>query len=170
VNGEMQLSKIGAIAQSEWLKTAELRNDMNIILDEFIVMPNHFHCMIYIGNNQYNTCRDAMHCVSTNCRDAMPCVSTNCRDATHCVSTAAKPYKNKFGAQSKNLSSIIRGFKIGVTSYARKHTIYFAWQERFHDRIIRDNTELENVRAYIYNNPQNWNKDEYYITENKLNN
>ena len=55
VNGEMQLSEIGKIAQSEWLKTIELRPDMNLLLDEFIVMPNHFHCIVCIGDNQYNT-------------------------------------------------------------------------------------------------------------------
>ncbi|NJL21786.1 MAG: hypothetical protein HC895_14815 [Leptolyngbyaceae cyanobacterium SM1_3_5] len=29
----------------------------------------------------------------------------------------------------------------------------FRWQPRFHDRIIRDRTELLNIRAYIVNNP-----------------
>ena len=146
VDGKMQLSEIGEIAQSEWLKTTELRPDINLWLDEFVVMPNHFHCIVCIGENQYNNvsqCRDAMHCVSTT-PSAME----------------KSPHKNKFGVQSKNLSSIIRGFKIAVTTYARKHNINFAWQERFHDRIIRDNNDLENVRAYIFNNPHNWNDDE----------
>ena len=147
INDEMQLSKIGEIAQSEWLKTTELRPDMNLWLDEFVVMPNHFHCIICIGDNQYNT-----HDYHGNaiCRDALQCVSTT------------EPYKNKFGGQSKNLSSIIRGFKIAVTTYARKHNIDFAWQERFYDRIIRDNNGLNNVRTYIFNNPKNWNDDDYF--------
>ena len=132
VNGEMQLSEIGKIVQSEWLKTKELRTDMNLLLDEFVVMPNHFHCIIFIDNNQYNT---------------LP-------------STPLQSYKNKFGVQSKNLSSIMRGFKSAVTTYARKHDIDFAWQERFHDRIIRDNNGLDNVRSYIFNNPRNWDDDE----------
>ena len=141
VNGKMQLSEIGKIAQSEWLKTLELRPDMNLWLDEFVVMPNHFHCIICIGENQYNT---------HDCRDALQCVST------------IEPYKNMFGTQSKNLASIIRGFKIAVTTYARKNNIDFAWQERFYDRVVRDNNELCNVRAYIFDNLKNWNDDEYY--------
>ena len=141
VNTEMQLSEIGEIAQSEWLKTAELRFDMNLSLDAFIVMPNHFHCIVCIGNNKYN--------------------SHECRDAMHCVSTVS--YKNKFGVQSKNLASIIRGFKIAVTTYARKYNIDFAWQERFYDSIIHDNNDLDNVRKYILNNPANWQEDELYI-------
>jgi len=138
VNGKMQLSEMGEIAQSEWQKTKELRSDMDLLLREFIVMPNHFHCIVCIGDNPYNhiPSRDAMHCVSTN---AM--------------------YKNKFGAQSKNLSSIIRGFKIAVTTYARKHDIDFAWQPRFHDRIIRNENEYKRIANYIINNPENWGND-----------
>ena len=55
VNGEMQLSAIGEIAETEWLKTFDLRPDMNLILGEYIIMPNHFHAIIIIGKNQYNT-------------------------------------------------------------------------------------------------------------------
>jgi len=68
---------------------------------------------------------------------------------------------NKFGRQSQNLDSIIRGFKSSLKRYANENNIDFVWQERFYDRIIRDNTGLENVRAYIFNNSQNWKDDEY---------
>ena len=132
VNGLMQLSKIGNIAQLEWLKTIELRPDMNLSLDEFVVMPNHLHCIICIGDNQYNT------------------------------QTPIQSYKNKFGSQSKNLASIIRGFKIAITTYARKNNIDFAWQDRFYDSIIRSNKGLYEVRKYIVNNPQNWSSDDFY--------
>lgn len=53
-NGKMILSEIGKIAHSEWLKTFEMRPDMNLIRGEFVVMPNHFHAIIGIGKNQYN--------------------------------------------------------------------------------------------------------------------
>lgn len=59
----------------------------------------------------------------------------------------------RFGPQSNNLASIIRGFKSSVTVEARKLDADFAWQARFHDRIIRDETELENIIQYIYDNP-----------------
>lgn len=68
-------------------------------------------------------------------------------------------YQNKFGPQSKNLSSIIRGFKIGVTKYTNNHNIDFAWQPRFHDRIIRSEDELNRIRQYIINNPLKWELD-----------
>ena len=74
-NGEMRLSEIGHIAEQEWIKTFDMRPDMNIQMGEFVVMPNHFHAIIIIGENEYNQrdddgddhrcCRDAMHCVCT---------------------------------------------------------------------------------------------------------
>ena len=54
---------------------------------------------------------------------------------------------------------------MAVTTHARKQKIDFAWQERFHDRIIRNAAGLDYVRSYIYNNPQNWNDDELNLKE-----
>jgi REP element-mobilizing transposase RayT len=34
------------------------------------------------------------------------------------------------------------------------------WQRNFHERIIRNEAELEKIRDYIMNNPANWNNDE----------
>ena len=33
------------------------------------------------------------------------------------------------------------------------------WQRNYYERIIRNAKELNAIRAYIRNNPQNWNKD-----------
>lgn len=155
-SGKMVLSELGEIVEKEWLKTFDMRPDMNLTPDVFVVMPNHFHAIVIIGKNKYNSGgnygRDAMHCVST-----MGCISTkDIGDAKHCVST------NKFGPQSKNLASIIRGFKIGVTTNARKIHADFQWQDRFYDHIIRNDTSHEKIRNYIINNPLNWNKDKFY--------
>jgi hypothetical protein len=73
----------------------------------------------------------------------------------HCVSTNGDS-KNKFGPQSKNLASIVRGFKIGVTKNARNIHADFAWQSRFHDHIIRNDESLEKIKDYIINNPLRW--------------
>ncbi len=138
----MQLSEIGKIVETEWLKTPELRPDMNLELGIYQVMPNHFHGIIIIGENEYNRER-----------------GTERRDAMHGVSTPA----NKFAPQSKNLGSIIRGFKSSVTTQAREIHADFAWQSRFHDHIIRDDDSFHNISEYIANNPLNWVRDEYYI-------
>ena len=64
-------------------------------------------------------------------------------------------------SNSNNIASIIRSFKGSVKRYANTHNIPFEWQERYHDRIIRDNKELNNTRLYIDSNPANWINDEY---------
>jgi REP element-mobilizing transposase RayT len=54
INGQMNLSAIGEIAASEWLKSPEIRPDMKLELDEYIIMPNHIHGIIRIKENEYN--------------------------------------------------------------------------------------------------------------------
>ena len=158
INNNMVLSKIGKIAKSEWIKTFKIRVDMNLEMGEYVIMPNHIHGIIIIGDNEYNTQydsqrRDAMHRVST---DNNHRVST---DNNHRVST-----NNKFGPQSKNLASIIRGYKSSVTAYAHKNGIDdFAWQSRFYDHIIRNEKSFNNISEYIINNPINWKNDKFYM-------
>ena len=55
VKEEIILSEIGGIVKTEWLKTFMLRPDMNLWIGEFMIMPNHFHAIIGIGSNVYNT-------------------------------------------------------------------------------------------------------------------
>ena len=46
VDGEMVLSSIGRIVAEEWQRTPEIRS--NVILDEWVVMPNHLHGILVI--------------------------------------------------------------------------------------------------------------------------
>jgi len=39
----------GEIVDREWKRTFAIRPDMNLWMDEFVVMPNHFHAIIGIG-------------------------------------------------------------------------------------------------------------------------
>lgn len=67
-----------------------------------------------------------------------------------------------FGPQSKNLGSVVRGIKSAVTKFANQNNIPFKWQSRFHDHIIRDNNDMNNIANYIINNPANWETDCFY--------
>ena len=69
---------------------------------------------------------------------------------------------NRFGPQSKNLASVIRGFKIGVTKFARQHNLPFEWQPRYYEHIIRNMEELDFITDYIENNVANWEEDGFY--------
>lgn len=64
--------------------------------------------------------------------------------------------KNKFGSQSQNLASVIRGYKASVKTYATKNNIEFNWQPRYHDRVIQSEKEYLNIKEYIFNNPEQW--------------
>ena len=123
---------------------------MNLELGVFVVMPNHFHAILIIGKNKYNM-GDIVE--------------------SPCMSSLHPPYKNKFGQQSKNLSSIIRGFKSSVTKQVKKWIvetpcmsslpINFEWQPRFHDHIIRDRESFIRIQNYIVNNPLNWKEHKF---------
>ena len=136
LNGKMVLSDIGEIVHHEWLKTFEMRPDMNLMMGEFVVMPNHFHAIIGIGPNEYNSGR----------RTTM-----NCGPASNTM--------NQFGPQSKNLPSIIRGFKMAVTKNARITNPDFKWQMRYHDHIIRNEKSYHRITKYILDNPGKWGFD-----------
>ena len=150
-NGNMQLSEIGKMVEHEWLKTFDLRQDMNLYQGEFVVMPNHFHAIIGIGENEYNTQR------GTQRRDAMLGVPTNETNETN-----ETKIQNQFGPQSKNLASIIRGFKSSVTMAARKINPNFQWQSRFHDHLIRNDESFQKISNYIIKNPANWREDNFF--------
>jgi len=138
INGRTQLSEIGHLANKYWLEIPE--HFPFVELDAFVVMPNHVHGILII-----NKPNDERH-VETQNFASLPFES-----------------RNKFGPQSQNLASIIRGFKIGVTKNARKILAGFAWQSRFHDHIIRNNKSFNQIQEYIISNPQNWKKDKFNI-------
>ena len=48
VDGEMKLNEFGRIAFDEWFKTAQLRRNMELFEDDFVVMPDHIHGIIWI--------------------------------------------------------------------------------------------------------------------------
>ncbi len=140
--GQMILSDIGKIVNEEWEKTFQMRPDMNLGMGEYVVMPNHFHAIIIIGRNEYNS----------------PALSKRKMDKED-DNGDRTDNMDRFGPQSKNLASIVRGFKSGVAKQARLVLPGFEWQSRYHDHIIRDSREFAIIENYIRNNPRNWDAD-----------
>ena len=131
--GLVNLNELGLMAWQCWLDIP--KHFKHVELDEFIIMPNHVHGIIKL--NDFNKTR-----------------IQNCVETQNFASLQRKSfYNNKFGPQSKNLSSIIRGYKIGVTKFAIINRIDFSWQSRFYDRVIRNDHELNTKRLYIKDNP-----------------
>jgi putative transposase len=140
-NNKMLLNKYGHIVLEEWLKTINLR--ANIILDDFIVMPNHFHVIIMLNS----------HCRGTACR-----AQKACRAQTITTEQFGKPV-------SGSIPTIIRSFKSAVTkriNESNNSSGMVIWQRNYHEHIIRNEIELNNIRQYIENNPIKWQSDNYY--------
>ncbi|MCF6147846.1 MAG: hypothetical protein E3K37_04220 [Candidatus Kuenenia sp.] len=136
-NGKMVLSEIGRITHQCWQEIPAHFPFTRI--DAFIVMPNHIHGIIVI---------DKPFAVETQ----------NLASLQYGVESP----KTLFGPQSKNLASIVRGYKTGVKKWTTINNFSFQWQSRFHERIIRNEPELNKIRKYIINNPLNWKTDENY--------
>ncbi|MBN1768101.1 MAG: hypothetical protein JXR50_11770 [Prolixibacteraceae bacterium] len=160
VNGRMILSEIGKIANKYWINIPE--HFPFAKLDVHVVMPNHIHGIITIDkpNDGRNGTKNEKRTTTQN-RNVGGIVETQ-YFASLPQSPQSQNLKNKFGPQSQNLASIIRGYKTGVTIYARINNINFGWQSRYHDHIIRNKTEYQRIRNYIINNPKNWDNDKFY--------
>jgi len=68
---------------------------------------------------------------------------------------------NRFGSQSQNLASIIRGYKSAVTKHATMNQLAFGWQPSFYERVVRNQDELIRIQRYIENNPAQWANDKH---------
>jgi REP-associated tyrosine transposase len=54
VDGEMRLNSIGEIVRDEWFKAATIRPYVNLAAEEFVVMPNYVHGIVWMGDNGNN--------------------------------------------------------------------------------------------------------------------
>ena len=160
VDGEMCLTEIGRCADEQLRNVSSHYPYAKIPL--WVVMPNHVHAIVMIDGDADLNGRDAIYRVSG---DVMPSdtgtVGTDAMnlDAMNRVSTGGVTHNNN-PMLRKCLGAIVRGLKARVTKYANENGISFAWQTRFHDRIIRDCDEMNGIVQYIENNVAQWESDE----------
>lgn len=160
VDGEMCLTEIGLCADEQFRNVSSHYPYAKIPL--WVVMPNHVHAIVMIDGDADLNGRDAIYRVSG---DVMPSdtgtVGTDAMnlDAMNRVSTGGVTHNNN-PMLRKCLGAIVRGLKARVTKYANENGISFAWQTRFHDRIIRDCDEMNGIAQYIENNVAKWKSDE----------
>ena len=48
IDGNMHLNEFGRIAWEEWFRTSRIRPNVELVEEEFVVMPNHIHGIIWI--------------------------------------------------------------------------------------------------------------------------
>lgn len=123
------LTKLGLALQKAWLDTMIIRADMKLYMADLIVMPDHFHGLIEIGKNEFNSGADFIK------------------------------ESNQFGPQTKNLGSIVRGIKASVTMEARLNGIpEKIWQPKYYERQLFSEQSIFLARKYIRENPKRWNR------------
>ena len=145
-DAEIYLSNIGKIVSEAWLNAEKVRK--NVTLDQWIVMPNHLHGIIILGDSNGGISVETPGSAS----------QTNLTQPNKSVQAEIASHRK----QTNNISSIIRCFKSQVTK--RIHLLgntEFSWQSRYYDHIIRNEKSLEKIRQYIFSNPVKWELDEY---------
>ena len=142
VQKKMCLSDIGQICHDYWL---DIPNHFEPIeLGEMVVMPNHIHGVVGLFYP-----------------DVDPLDSTV--DPFVGSLESNEPTMSEISPKSGSLSHIIRTYKAACTHMIRQITdLPFAWQSRFHDRIIRNEDELQRIENYIKINPLNWKEDSFF--------
>jgi len=126
---QMQLSPIGQYAYEQFMNVKSHYPYAEIPL--FVIMPDHIHAIVTIdGKNEIDG-----NGVHTQCGNV---VHNQCRDGVHTVSTG-----NRWKSDIVN----------------NQNNTPFAWQTRFHDRIVRNQDEFDGISDYIEKNVVNWQND-----------
>ena len=138
-SGDMRLNSTGEMIHRNWLAIPE--RFPSVILDEFVVMPNHVHGIIVINNPTSPSLKSV----------SLPPVEPSRLDVDG----------------SPTLGEIIGAFKSLTTrQYGREMDSGRGpsfqgriWQRNYYDRIIRNERELDLTRRYISENPLKWHFD-----------
>ena len=150
VDGEMMLNDYGEIVREEWFRTAQVRPYVALFEDEFVVMPNHIHGIVWIVETD-DPVGATQRAVGAQRR---------CAPTTNVRPRGATPNN----VPPRSLGAIVRGFKSAVTRRinARRGTPGArVWQRNYWEHVIRDERALDAIRRYIAANPLRWHLDRY---------
>lgn len=149
INNKMELNEKGIITKSELLKTFEIRK--NIKLHQWVIMPNHIHLLIQLFDIPVETpCRASLHE-----NKIIPVVIHSHKNHPYFFKTINIKSKQE-------IPKLINQFKSSVKRICNQNNLFFAWQPRYHDEIIKDQKQLLIIKNYIQNNVVNWKKDKIY--------
>jgi len=136
------LSEMGEIVKAYWLRLPKI---FNIQLDEWVIMPNHLHSIIWIldlGTGKATTQTDDHKSKS--------------------IMAMASPKQRPIGTKPGSLGAILQNFKSVTTrkiNQMRDTPGLPIWQRNYYERIIRDEGEWGRIRLYIQENPARWIED-----------
>ena len=152
-DGVMHVNERGEIAQRMWDTLPE--RFPGVELDAFIVMPNHIHGVLIRTQRQHvESTAQSQEMLETQETRKTPEYQgmVDTKGVLHAYRTHPQ--------RGQMLNEMIRTFK-AITSFAirKSGTSAFAWQREYYETIIRSETQLDYVRAYIANNPTTWQDD-----------
>lgn len=151
VDGEMVLNDAGEIIKTEWEKLPQQFS--NIELDVFAVMPNHFHGIVMIQNEN----NVGVPLVGTQ-NDGQPQLQTG--QPQGIAPTGKNTIGDIIGAfKSLTTNEYIHGVKTKKFPPFEKRI----WQRNYHEHIIRNEKSLETIQNYIINNPVKWQDDKFFV-------
>ena len=149
----LENAAVCAIAERCWFAIPE--HFPIVTLDEWVVMPNYVHGII--ASSDSNNDPDGLHRrgVQLNAPTANINDGNATRDSVNPHSLIS-PHRNR-------LAVIIRTYKAAVTTLCRKDGYTdFRWQRSYHERVIRDDAELNHTYQYSIDTPTHWNQDEHH--------
>lgn len=171
-NNCVSLNGYGEIVRNTWY---DLVNHVGgITLDAFVVMPNHFHGIVVIGDidvgtndNDVGGMKYVVGADTVGIGANVSAVGAGSEPApTESMITTGFTSPNAPNVPKRHgLPEIVRQLK---TFSARRINQMRGtpgvpvWQRNYYERIIRDDSELYHVRQYIINNPKNCVSDENY--------
>jgi putative transposase len=171
VNGEMQLNDAGRMVLAEWNMLPE--RFPHVVLDAFVVMPNHVHGIVVITNPAPNdTATKAPTIVGAGLVSApndgpmgaapndgpmsAPNDGATTRTTTRTTTRVAPTVGDIVGAfKSRVTVEYIRGVKTSGWPPFRGRL----WQRNYYEHIIRNERALNAIRQYIIENPRRWQMD-----------
>ncbi|MBD2269503.1 transposase [Anabaena sp. FACHB-1391] len=153
INSQIILNNFGQLIKEEWLKSAEIREEIEF--DDFIIMPNHFHGIVII-NQEINSdfMKNDVDFQDNN-------VGANGRSPLRQIQLS----RTKISMKPKSISSLIAGFKSATTkkiNIIRNTPQNPVWQRNYYDHIIRNDESLARIREYVQNNPLSWENDQLH--------
>jgi len=134
IDNKMELSNMGIITNQCLIDIP--KHFSNVILDEYIIMPNHIHLLL-------NLPKPLLNSVETHHGASLQIKYQN----YHFHRLAIK--------SNQTVPKIINQFKSSVKRICNHQNLWFSWQPRFHDQIIQNEKELLIIKKYIQNNSIN---------------
>jgi len=143
-----------AIAENAWRNIPNHDHAQHVVLDEWVVMPNHLHGIIILTDA---TCRgEAGRC------DGPGTLETPIRPLRSPLQKNPSEPGIPQGVQPGSVGAIVGNFKSLVAKQINNLRLTAGgrvWQRGYYDRIARNERELEAIRDYIRKNPDRWADD-----------